>query len=431
MYEKIRLFKEEPGFPRLFSAFKEKYRSLGRIGGSVKLEGYSDEDIEAIAGFLGSAPHHLKTKPSVSLIQFERQMGKTNLAGFTLIELLEAFFDEPLQSKSDELMKAVQLEKQYYDLFIQEFPNVSWWFERILEKKPDTRFLQALYKKDSSKLAEWLRNAAHGFTNLPHSDLERLPLFSQRITGNPHAFDINEIQGKVFLHLLSAHQAAVLQSDPQPSKSTEQINELLLQYGLLRDDLWSFITCRGFTAYYGSDIHPVWEAAAAFGTVMNVPLKELARLNSISPRRGKKIWIVENSSVCSTIMDAVPDCPIVCTHGQFRVASWLFLDKLVEADCTIYYASDLDPEGLQMAQRLKVRYPDSVIIWRMDPQSYLSSLSSESIEERLPQLVNVTDPELMETASIMKEKKMAAYQEAMVDLLIGDILKHNNEAYTL
>lgn len=207
--------------------------------------------------------------------------------------------------------------------------------------------------------------------------------------------------------------------------STEQVNELLLNYGILRDDLWNFVTCRGFKAFVQQKEHPVWEAAAQLGTVMNIPVRELVKLERIVPLKGETVWVVENSGVCSALMDAVPDKPIVCTHGQFKVASWLLFDRLVESGCTIYYSGDLDPEGLLMAQRLKRRYPSHIKIWRMDSKSYKKAMSEEMITNRLSQLKNIDDPILKETANIIARTGVAAYQEGLLELLINDILFSN------
>ena len=97
----------------------------------------------------------------------------------------------------------------------------------------------------------------------------------------------------------------------------------------MRDDLWSFVSCRGFLAEGEMGIHPVWKAAVETGSVLNVPMKELLKLKKCLACERKKVWIVENSSVCSTIVDEVPVAPVICTHGQFRAASWVLLDLLV------------------------------------------------------------------------------------------------------
>lgn len=74
----------------------------------------------------------------------------------------------------------------------------------------------------------------------------------------------------------------------------------------MRDDLENFVTCRGLLASIGDIPHPVLQAAVHTNTVMNLPMKELTKVDRIWPAKGLRVWIVENSSVSSTIMEAVP-----------------------------------------------------------------------------------------------------------------------------
>lgn len=131
---------------------------------------------------------------------------------------------------------------------------------------------------------------------------------------------------------------------------------------------------------------------------------------------------MENSSVCSTILDEVAKAPVICTHGQFRGASWLVMDLLVEEGCHLYYSGDLDPEGIVMAQRLKDRYQNHVTCWRMDTASYDLTISDEDISGRLSKMETITSPELAETVNALRTRKKAGYQEGLVEQLVQDII---------
>jgi uncharacterized protein (TIGR02679 family) len=420
--KRLKLFQNELGYHKLFVRFREKYRSFGRIGGSVKIDDFSESELESIAGFLAVSPELLKEKRKVSLKAFEEQLAKTNLEDMKLLPLLELYFDESLISKAEEKTVMANDEKDFFEGLMKEYSELAWWFQSILQKKHDTRFIQTLYKEDKKDLKNKLVTVAKAFQLLPTSGkFERLPLFSQKVTGNPHSFDRNQVAGKLLLHLLATEWSIKEKVEVFQVKQAEVVNELLLQYGLLRDDLWSFVTCRGFTALKNDIEHPVWKAAAETGTVMNIPVRELVTVDKISPLIGKTVFVLENSGVCSAIMDEIEDQPIACTHGQFKVASWIFFDRLIEAGCTIYYAGDIDPEGLLMADRLKKRYPKNVVIWRMDSSSYLNAKSEETIEDRIKQLKNLDDELLKMTADTMINHGFAAYQEGLVDLLIADI----------
>jgi uncharacterized protein (TIGR02679 family) len=423
MNERVQVFREEPGFLKLFSLFKEKYRSLGRIGGTVSIKSFSNTEVDSIAGFLGQSVDVLLQKGNVALVAFEKELSQTGFADYTLIQLLEEVLEETIITKLEENSLEEEKEKIFFEDLRLTYPDGSWWWDWIQSKPPDSRWIWALYWQNSDDLMEKLHVVFNAFQNLPcnNSKYERLPLFSQRITGNPHFFDTNQLPGRLLSYCMQVDQQLNGMRDPGMPKTTEELNDLLSRYGLMRDDLWSFVSCSGLLAEWETGIHPVWQAAANSGTVLNVPIKELLKIKRIWPNHGKKVWIVENSSVCSTIVDEVANAPVICTHGQFRAASWIMLDLLIESGCQLYYSGDIDPEGISMAQRLKNRYNDQVTCWRMDKASYEKTISDEDISSRLSKMEFITSAELVDVVNALKNAKMAGYQEGIVNELIEDI----------
>ncbi|MBL4950750.1 TIGR02679 family protein [Neobacillus sp. YIM B02564] len=423
MNDKVQIFREEPGFLRLFTLFKEKYRSLGRVGGSVSIVDFSYDEVESIAGFLGQPVEDVIDKGKVSLLSFEKELAQTGFADYSLIELLEAVLGESILTKSEESRLEEDKEKSFFQELKTAYPEGSWWWDWIESKPADSRWIWSLYKQDAAELRKSLSIVFQAFQALPCKDhkFERLPVFAQRTTGNPHFFDNNQVPGKLLVHCLHVNQQLKELRETGMPKTTEELNELLSIYGLMRDDLWSFVTFRGLLAEGESGLHPVWQASVRTGSVLNVPFKELLKINKIWPANGNKVWVLENSSVCSTIVDEVPDAPVICTHGQFRTASWIVLDLLVESGCQLYYSGDLDPEGISMAQRLKDRYPHHVTYWRMDAESYMKTISDEDITSRIAKLDTVTSPELSEVAAAIRLHQKAGYQEGILAELINDI----------
>ncbi|MFK4997077.1 hypothetical protein ACI2OX_04285 [Bacillus sp. N9] len=53
MNDPIQLLRQEPGFVRLFTLFKEKYRSLGRIGERLVLKIFQMKNYRQLRGSLG------------------------------------------------------------------------------------------------------------------------------------------------------------------------------------------------------------------------------------------------------------------------------------------------------------------------------------------------------------------------------------------
>lgn len=80
----------------------------------------------------------------------------------------------------------------------------------------------------------------------------------------------------------------------------------------------------------------------------------------------------------------------------------------------MYYSGDFDPEGLWIAQRLAIFYPETFRFLNMDETSYQKCLSKEPISDtRLKQLDRITYSRLLGTVARMRIEKMAGYQEVL------------------
>ncbi|UOR13488.1 TIGR02679 family protein [Halobacillus amylolyticus] len=408
-------FKDDPGFQQLFAQFKKKYESLGRIGGAVDISAYSNKEVQPIARFFGKSEEELLSQKKVSLVRFEKQLQNTKFEGLSLKELLEAFFQTTLISKKEAKLSKQHKEQVLLEKWATQFPELAEWMSYLEGRHPDSYWIYGLLDQPvqfECKLAVLTRS----IRDLPNS-FERLPVFSQKITGDPHALDLNTVLGKLWIHVLAVTDGVVIPSD------SEAINSLLQKYNLLRDDITNYVTVANLLAEKDAEVHPLWEAAAQTVSVMNVPLREIVQLTSVYPASdGTTVWVVENSGVFSSILDQVPNAPLICTHGQFKLAALQLLDQLVRNGCMIYYSSDLDPEGVRMATRLYNRYPNSVHYWRMDVDAYEKSLSEVHLNvERLNRLASVDDAYLQPVLDRMRFTKKAGYQEALVSDMVADL----------
>ena len=82
---KFRCLGRNQAFSSYLRLFKEKYRSLGRIGGTVSIRRFSFEEVESIAGFLGQSAEDILEKGKVSLLSFEKELSQTCFAEYSLI----------------------------------------------------------------------------------------------------------------------------------------------------------------------------------------------------------------------------------------------------------------------------------------------------------------------------------------------------------
>lgn len=405
---------QNKAFLKLFEYFKKKYYSLGRMRGTVSLKDFSADEIAEIAGFLGVSAIQLERKGKVTLQQFEEQLMTSAFSHMTLKELIEAILNEQLETKIQKMLEQENVNKNFVQQLESILTNYPAWLQQILKRESDSRFIwqqQATILRDLEIVAKALEQ------HLIYNQFMRLPLFSQEATGNPHAFDTNTVLGKLLVHAaFSLNKRHIAYP-----KNTEERVDLLATLKIVQDDLWNFVTVQGLVGYTHESIHKVWEAANQTKSVLNMPMRELLNITRVQPLSNKSVYIVENSSVASTLMDINPEAPIICTHGQVRMAGWRLLD-LLDSDVAIYYAGDLDPEGLHIAQNILKRYGSRVNLWRMDVQCYQNAMSETLSDDRLAKLKSITIlPNVVEQ---MQQNKKAAYQEAWIDLLIEDIQRN-------
>lgn len=426
--EAIDYFKSEAVYDKVFYEFKRKYESLGRVGGGISLASYSGKEIATLARFLGVRRDKLCDKRRITLQQFERQLNHYRFDDLSLKQLLEAYFNESLISNK-ERAEGKHLERQhFFEQLVDRYVLVKDWLTYIETKPSDSHWIQRLIDysfREFEKKIDILNKSIQFFPKEPI----RLPVFAQKMTKNPHAFDRTENLGKLFIHLLAVKRAISKNKKVIVPTTSEDISELLLEYNILRDDITNDVTIANLLADTTiSNKHKIWEAACETNSVLNVPIRELLDLKSLYPHTGRKeVWIVENSGIFSSLLDAVPTVPLMCTHGQFKLAVWKALDLLVEHNCHLYYSGDLDPEGVGMADRLCRRYPNHVKLWKMNAESYAKALSEEEqiSAVRLKKLSKVKHAELQEVKKLMLQVKSPGYQEALLEEMIVELKEMN------
>ncbi|WP_434306129.1 DUF2399 domain-containing protein [Clostridium botulinum] len=99
------------------------------------------------------------------------------------------------------------------------------------------------------------------------------------------------------------------------------------------------------------------------------------------------------------------------------------LDKIIEDVDEIYYSGDFDPEGIVIANKLKMRYGDKLKFWRFSVECYLKIISHKEISQTSKaKLDNIKNDELSFLIERIKEKGLAGYQEMLIEDYINDII---------
>lgn len=276
-------------------------------------------------------------------------------------------------------------------------------------------------------------------TDTRTKDYIRLPIFAYQVTQDPHGFDLDTDQGRFLIVALQwIRQLEDQDYEMVSSLTAEDVSELMQYFRIIRDDILNFVTCTGILGFCDDGTpESLWWEAFKGNHVMNVALRELIKLHFFIPgvtyhsRKANVVFVVENSGVFSAIIDQLQlqeSPPIICTHGQFKLATLILLDYLVQNDAIIYYSGDYDPEGLQMAERLKNRYPEHVQLWHYEVDEYMKAKSTVELSDtRLKKLETITLSELLPLKEQIKIERKAGYQEKLIPKLIEDIEKMMEE----
>lgn len=92
------------------------------------------------------------------------------------------------------------------------------------------------------------------------------------------------------------------------------------------------------------------------------------------------------------------------------------MDLFAKSGIRVYYAGDLDPEGILIAQKLSQYYKGEFHYWHMETSDYEKCRSEEVISpKRMKILERITDGRLKPVVDRIEEYGTAVYQEMLVE----------------
>jgi uncharacterized protein (TIGR02679 family) len=413
-------FKSNAGFKRTFEKIREKYESLGNIGGTVVLSNLKAEEKEALTGLFRK--DYNKKNVSFKVENFIKALESTKFSGVDFEKVLEIYFGEKLLSRKEEKTIYEVKKSIFFKSIIVSFIDTKGekWLRYVLESKENAyRIISQRYDEAKDTLRKNLLWVCTAYNSLSFdkNSTTRLALFSSMITKDPHSFDINTDCGNLLVY------AICYKLKIQYPENAEELNEVLYKAGIIRDEVSNYTLCSGVLAYKEGKEHKGWRGFYDLGEPLQVSLWNISKIEKVISPQGK-VYVFENPTVFSEVLYKTNNKKpsMVCTFGNFKLASLIILDKLVESGAKIYYSGDFDPEGVMMADKLKQRYGENTVLWRYDEREYLTAKSSVKLSDsRLKKLDNVKSEELKFIARIIKESKHAAYQELLIDEYVEDI----------
>lgn len=413
---------------RALEGFREKYASYGRFAGAVTLTNVTVEERSVLEGFF-QCNYHGKTQVKINADQFEKALSQSRFAGLDGESVLYAFYGTPLLSKK---AQKEQYEAHWSQLIAQtqtlaETTLAKQWLQmldRTETTTPAERAMQRYLKKRDRAAGGTLEEAKRLFilgvqilNRLPLTEPMYLPVFAAALTGDPHAFDNGQSDGG-FLSLLVrwlCHEA--------PMNNVLEKQQAYLRVGLLLDDLSNYVMALGLRAWKrNGQEHPGMAGFFTEKEPIQLPLADIIRWQKVRCPNDR-LYMVENPSVYAVLCtNWQGKQALVCGGGQPSLSVYELLDLLV-AGTEVWYAGDLDPEGLQIAERLARYYDGPFHYWHMSVEDYYKSLPSKAIDEpRLKKLDKIVDPRLDELVAAIQRKGTAGYQENLLQCYIDDIL---------
>ncbi|KDR95008.1 TIGR02679 family protein [Peptoclostridium litorale DSM 5388] len=413
-------FKSSKGFDRLFEKMKDKYRSMGRIGGSVKLLDLSEEEKESLTGLLGKNCY--KPRISIKLEKVQSALENTPFSGVSLVDLICEYFEEDVLTREAEKLMHERQKDEFFEEIIESFAGSSsceWLVKALSNGDAGRRTIVKRYNADRVALRHDIQKVMHALSNLPErlGKKQRLAIFASEWGDGPHDFDRGGECDKLFMHALSD-----IYGEKIPQNAEERAY-LLYGAGIVIDEVSNFTICSGIVGYIGEEEHEGWMGFCQRGEPLQVSVSNLGNVDSVECRFDR-VFVVENPAVFSEILECsnIKSPPLVCTFGQVKLASLILLDMLSAQGTQIWYSGDFDPEGLQIAMKLKERYGKGFVFWRYASCDYEKAVSSIFIDPaRMKKLGGFENTELEDIAKAIEKKGFAGYQENIVKELICDV----------
>ncbi len=410
---------QEPGFQRMIKAWIEKYKSLGHLGGKIKLDNLSLLEQEKLGLFLGLdlSCGYLH----ITYSEFYKRFQKTKFEDVDFLKVLKSLQSSPIYTFQELRDLKKQTKNSFKETLFQKYIDTNaypWLVHYFQEERLISKYIQS-YQENYLEMLSYICEAIN---NLPvyHHKYTLLSVFSQKITRNPHYFDHGLSKELLLKAITFSLDINIIE------KTIETINDVFYQAGLLRDDLSNncyichikpYIDISGWRGFYES--YEPW----------NMNLYNLMKVNSSFVTM--PIYIVENPSVFRSLVKYIQDhclqVGLICSNGQINLCTYMLLDKLIESGCQLYYAGDYDPEGLLIADKLKQKYSKHCHLWCYSVNYFnkIQIMQDEISSKRIQILKNIQDYQLKEIALFMIEHLCFGYQEGLINIYKKDLLTNN------
>ncbi|KKM11099.1 hypothetical protein SY88_10215 [Clostridiales bacterium PH28_bin88] len=413
--------------PLLVAARRKIYEQDG-VRGKVAVR-LGKTEREELANLLGR-PAHSAEGIHVDLRELDAALGRSRFRT-GLIDVLEAGYGPMVTRRQEREHADARWQAWLAGLgrAIPVDPAVSAWFDALAAgTSPSGRWARRAYAVDPDRAARAVTAVGRALAALPalKERHELLAIFAAEITGDPHAFDSGEPAGTLLDHALAER----FEPPPAGLRRGEERALLLDQAGLGVDQVSSTVLAAYLaTASVQGRFHPVIETMTEYGGGWPLTLGEVRRWSAVRAR-GHCAYVVENPPVFEYLLRRVAgEAPerrptLICTGGFLSAAAVRLLDLLAAGGAELCYGGDFDRNGLVIASWLAARYQGRFRAWRLGPDDYRQAVTAGG--KKLPaedkEFLNGMEGPLADTARVVAQDGLTAYQERLVGMLTADIL---------
>lgn len=422
-------FRQKSSYKRLLKGIRNKYISLGEIKGNVVISNPDKAEKQALSGLM-KKDYSRNFSISINLAKLQKRIEESKFAGASLEGIIKEYFNEEIVTKKENKKEYEEEIAKFFENILAENANTSIYnkLKEIIKSKNEIYYnLKKHYNKDKQELKIALLNVTRGLNNLPKEKV-RIPVFASNVMKNPHGLDRNTLCGKIFIMLLCYVQ------NLKVPKNTEELSELYYKNNLLIDDVSNMVLCKNINGFVNVGEYKTYDPSCIlyqeheglhgfykYNEPIYLNLYNLANISFIKKEKYKKVVVMENPAVFMEVAESTvnKDFPLICTYGQVKLSGLVLLDMMADAEYEIYYSGDIDPEGIQIADKLKKRYKGKLHFLGFDVNTYIDNLSNvELSQNRLKKLDGISSKELEKVCKEVKRLKVASYEEQNIDKIV-------------
>lgn len=416
-------------FKKILKAIKEKYESYGDFKGILKIKNPKLEEKNAISGITGES--YTTKDINIKLEKFISAFQNTKFADIDFLKVMNIYFNEEIVYKKDkEYEERKKRETFFSDIYLwhKDTKGGEWLEQEVNNGKAYSLIVKEYNNADNKekkvkleKELEYVIKAINQINVLKEEkEYNPLPIFAAKISGDPHFFDLDKFSGKILIY------AMIYLFDEKYPNNAEERAELYLKSGILIDELSNNTAISGLRGIENNKYKKSWDNFIEEKEYFIVPLAGVLKIDTIEAERNE-IFIFENPAVFSYVFNYFKEknniiLPMICGYGQIKLSSLIIMDKAVKNGIKLYYSGDIDPEGLQIADKLKKRYGENIklilyteeVIEKYSSEVNISEISIKKCE-------SIEDENLKKISEKIKKNKKKCFQEAFLNEIIEKI----------